>query len=103
MLYTPDFDRALFEDRKLGPATPVVLEAAFDAALRPDESWMRGMLPAQTVKVLEAMRTTVLSNAASNNPPESLEDGHTFSFDPDALASVPARRCAAASIVRLAP
>jgi pimeloyl-ACP methyl ester carboxylesterase len=86
MLYTPDFDRAKFTDRNLGPKTPVAHEAAFDAALRPDEEWMRGMLPAQTLEVLEAMRTTVLGNAASNNPPESLEDGHTFSFDPDDLA-----------------
>jgi pimeloyl-ACP methyl ester carboxylesterase len=86
MLYVPDFNRAVEGQRDLPPFYVIRHEPAFDEALTPGEAWMKDVIPVQTKDTLDDLRRQLFGNAADNTPPAVLDDGNTFSFDPDALA-----------------
>ena len=86
LLQVPDMDRAAGNERRLSPGQIVRHEPAFDAALRPDEQWMRTILPVQTVAMLDDVRRELFVSPSGNPPTPQLDDRNTFSFDPDALA-----------------
>ena len=81
MLYVPKMQWG-------GGGTPTAIrhDGAYDAALRPGEEWMAGVLAVQTLPLLAEMRTHIARHARPVDPAASAAlDASLFSFDPDVL------------------
>ena len=86
MLSVPDISRS---DNSDLPAQQIIKhDTKFVAALRPDEQWLEDEIVAQSLALLNDLRTTVLPNATPPQDPaiaRRLKE-NPFSFDPDKLA-----------------